>query len=126
MASACGSQEPVSNFGILRKKRAVEIGTDHPAIEHTIGLVGIVVAVTTRRNHRAERLHPIREVRSARMVLIPHHRMRRERRGEHDVVDKAVGGRAGAARLDADDVEPGNFLVAEQPDMTIYEKRPLK
>ena len=51
------------------------------------------------------------------MVLVSHHRMRRERRGEHDVVDEAIGGCARATRLDANDVEPRNLLIAEQPSL---------
>ena len=95
----------------------MEVGAENLEIKRAVGLVGVIVAVPDRGNHRAEGLHSFREVRSARVVLVSHHRMRRERRGEHDVVDKAVGGRAGTARLDADDIEPGDFLVAEQPSL---------
>ena len=50
------------------------------------------------------------------MVLVAHHRERRQRRAQHDVVDQAVGRTArGALGGHVDDAEPLHHFVAEQP-----------
>ena len=106
----------VGHLGVLRQKRPVQVGAHEVLVADAIGFVGLVVAAAHRRRHQSERLDTRPEARAARMVLVAHHRERRQRRAQHDIVDQAVGRTArGALGGYVDDAEPLHHFVAKQP-----------